>query len=75
MFNPIRTKIKNRMEANCTDCDNSKVTIKFGEVMFSIFKELKYGIETCCHENRDVDIYNYELFQLMDKFDEDKTPI
>ena len=48
------------MAANCTNCDHSKVTIKYGEVMYSIFKELKYCIETCCPENRDVDIYDYE---------------
>jgi hypothetical protein len=63
------------MPANCTNCDHSKVTIKYGEVVYSIFKELKYGIETCCPENRDVDIYNYELFDLMSKFDEDLTPL
>ena len=63
------------MPANCTDCDLSKVEINFGAAIYAIFKEMKYGIETCCHENRDVDIYNHELFQLMGKLDEDKTPI
>jgi hypothetical protein len=61
--------------SNCTNCDYSKVNIRFAEAIFSIYKEMKFGIETCCHENRDIDILNFELLELMDKFDEELTPL
>jgi len=61
--------------STCTNCDNSKVNIRFAEAIFAIYKEMKFGIETCCHENRDIDILNFEMLELSSKLDEDLTPL
>jgi hypothetical protein len=42
--------------------------------MYAIFKEKKYGIVTCCYEDRDWDIYNKEYCDLAAILDADLTP-
>ena len=55
--------------AKCTNCDEAKVSLKFGEAIYSEFREKKYGIETCCNDTSEIDIYNKEVFDLMKLID------
>lgn len=62
------------MATNCSIDHTAEVNIKFANSMYAIFKEKKYGITTCCYEDRDLDIYNMEYCDLASMLDADLTP-
>lgn len=59
--------------SKCTNCDEEKITLKFGDAMYSEFREKKYGIETGCSDTSELDIYNKEVFDLLKLIDAQYT--
>jgi hypothetical protein len=59
--------------AKCTNCDEAKISLNFGEAIYSKFREQRYGIETGCSDTSELDIYNKEVFDLMKLIDAEYT--
>ena len=59
---------------SCNPCGSEEINLKFGEAAYTLFKRLKYGIDTCCDENYELDLYKKELCDLNAKLDAGVTP-